>query len=91
MNAKKKKEKKAAKKTEDARATHIQSLYDGGNFASLHQQIPPLLADETLPSESRRKIQDLLDRVTIDAVAIRVGLASVGFITLVAFLTLSAK
>ena len=91
MAKKKNKEKNKDKPKPDPRMTQLQALYDGGNFASIHQKAPSLLKDEGLSPAAHDRAQELLAKVKIDAVAIYVGLGSLAFISLVALLTLSAK
>ena len=91
MAKKKNKDKTKDQPKADPRMTQLQALYDGGNFASLHQKAPALLEEEDLSPANQNQAQELLSRVKIDAVAIYVGLGSLAFISLVALLTLSAK
>ena len=91
MAKKKNKDKSKEQPKTDPRMTQLQALYDGGNFASIHQKAPALLEEDDLSPSNQTQAQEILAKVKIDSVAMYVGLGSLAFISLVALLTLSAK
>ena len=88
--AKKEKKKKQAEVT-DPRVTQLQTMYDSGNFAGVRRQGALLKDDETLSDKDIKSVHELFETVQLDPTALYVGLGSLAFISLVAFLSLSAN
>lgn len=88
--AKKDKKRKEVNDT-DPRVTQLQQMYDGGNFAGVRRQGALLQNDDALSEKDTKTVNDLYATVQLDPTALYVGLGSLAFISLVAFLSLSAN
>ena len=76
--------------TTDPRVTALQSVYDNGNFSEVRHQALALQNDETLAEKDAATAKALHETVQIDQMALVVGLGTLSFISLIAFLSLSA-
>jgi hypothetical protein len=88
--AKKDKKKKEAE-VSDPRVTALGQMYDSGNFAGVRRQSAALKNDDALSEKDSKTVNDLYETVQLDPTALYVGLGSLAFISLVAFLSLSAN
>ena len=87
----KKSKKKKDSPTLDPRVGELQLMYDQGNFADVRKNGALLSTDEALSDKERTQVQNILETVQIDVVAIYAGLGALAFISLIALLSLSAS